>query len=491
MKSDQIDLPSFNEGDLNLGNRWLSAIHNEIKQVYLSDNKPWVIGYSGGKDSTTALQLVWYSLSSLPKTKFKKPVYVIASDTLVETPVIVDHIYNSLNALEIKANNLGLPIYTSRVKPILKETFWVNLIGKGYPIPYSRSRWCTDRLKIMPANRFILEKVAKHGEVLLILGVRKAESATRAQVINLHSIKGSILKRHTSLPGAFVYTPIVDFLTEDVWEYLIEVPSPWGTEHTNRELFNLYKSANAGECPLVIDNTTPSCGNSRFGCWVCTLVKKDVSMESLIQSGETWMKPLLKFRDTLSRLAEPEVKHLYRDHRRRDGKVYFKGDSKEIAWGQTRINKGLSNKAKELLRKEGFEVKETDKGLPQVLLRELLKVQLKIHEHITLISDAELEEIRRLWKSEQSDWTDQVPAIYYDVYGKHLDWVQDDISGFGKTEKDMLQKLCKENDLPLELLTELLDLEKQFYGMSRRSNIYKKIDKIFSKDWRTIEQIPT
>ena len=160
----------------------LDSRYEEIRSVYLADRRPWVIGYSGGKDSTTALQMIWYALLKLPRHQLTKPVYVIASDTLVETPKIVDYIDSSLKRMNDTAQRENLPFSAHKVKPVLENTFWVNLIGRGYPAPSKRFRWCTDRLKIDPANRFILEKVAEHGEVVMVLGVRKAESATRAQV---------------------------------------------------------------------------------------------------------------------------------------------------------------------------------------------------------------------------------------------------------------------------------------------------------------------
>ena len=187
-----------------------------------------------------------------------------------------------------------MPFQAHIVTPKTDNTFWVNLIGKGYPAPSTRFRWCTDRMKIQPANQFIFDKISEHGEVILILGVRRGESTTRDQVLKLHQQEDSLLSRHTSLLNAFVYTPIVDFSVNDVWFYLLQVPSPWGGN--NRELFALYRNSNAGECPLVIDETTPSCGNSRFGCWTCTVVTKDKSMEAMIDKGEDWMLPLLEFR---------------------------------------------------------------------------------------------------------------------------------------------------------------------------------------------------
>ena len=80
-------------------------------------------------------------------------------------------------------------------------------------------------MKIRPANKFVLDRVAEHGEVIMVLGVRKGESATRDQVLSLHRMKDSLLSRHTTLPNAFVYTPVVDFTMEDVWMYLLSNPS--------------------------------------------------------------------------------------------------------------------------------------------------------------------------------------------------------------------------------------------------------------------------
>ena len=166
--------------------RTAEEIHQEIQQVYLADSRPWVVGYSGGKDSTTALQLVWYALEELPPEQRQKPVYVITSDTLVETPVIVNYITGTLGNIEQRQKKLECRFAAHIVTPKIDQTFWVNLIGKGYPAPYSKFRWCTDRMKIQPANQFILDRVSEHGEVILILGVRRGESTTRDQVLNLH-----------------------------------------------------------------------------------------------------------------------------------------------------------------------------------------------------------------------------------------------------------------------------------------------------------------
>src|SRR5579863_3206549 len=177
----------------------LERIYDEIRQVYLQFPQPWVIGYSGGKDSTAVLQLVWKALEKLPVEQRAKPVFVIASDTKVETPVIVDYIDTTLRLVNERSQAARMPFQAQKVMPTLNDSFWVNLIGRGYPAPTTRFRWCTDRMKITPANRFIGQKVAQYGEVIMVLGVRKSESSTRMQLMSTYQMKNHILRRHGSL----------------------------------------------------------------------------------------------------------------------------------------------------------------------------------------------------------------------------------------------------------------------------------------------------
>ena len=129
-----------------------------IRKLYLCDDIPWVIGYSGGKDSTATLQLVWLALSELPKDQLKKQVHIINTDTMVESPVISKWVQTSLKTMDDAAEEQGLPFVTHRLTPTIDNTFWVNFIGRGYPFPRKKLRWCTDRLKIQPVNNFVKEK---------------------------------------------------------------------------------------------------------------------------------------------------------------------------------------------------------------------------------------------------------------------------------------------------------------------------------------------
>ena len=138
----------------------------------------------------------------------------------------------------------SLPLTAHKVVPDVNDSFWVNLIGRGYPAPYARFRWCTDRLKIYPVSDFIGKIVSQSGEVVVVLGARKSESATRAQTMRQHEISGNRFRPHSDLLKAWVYTPIEDITTNEVWTYLLNVPNPWRGD--NRERAVLYGGGNAG-----------------------------------------------------------------------------------------------------------------------------------------------------------------------------------------------------------------------------------------------------
>lgn len=451
--------------------RPLKDLLHEIQELYRHDDKPWVIGFSGGKDSTTILSLVYTALLKLKPEELNKHVYVVSSDTLVETPVVVDQIKYVIAAINEGAKEHGLPMTAHQVFPKTDQTFWANLLGKGYPAPTTSFRWCTERMKIDPVSDFIMDKVARFGEVIVILGSRSQESSSRAQVIAKHKIDGSILSRHTSLPGAFTYMPIEDWTHDEVWMYLLATYAPWGG--TNRELFDLYKGSNAGECPLVIDKSTPSCGNSRFGCWTCTVVTKDKAIEGLIENGATWMDKLLKFRQQLWDSTLPENKEELRSTRRRDGRISYVR-SRNVNDDGTRDIKRAFGPYKMSVR--------------QRWLKELLTIERDLtndgHD-IELITRPELHAIRKEWLHDplDPDWTDCLPAIYREVFGVDLDWVENDAGAFTKPDADLLKDLEESHQVPAELIMKLIELELSMEGLSVRRGLLRKMESLLEQDW--------
>src|ERR1700680_3937619 len=164
----------------------IQALSEEIRELYLGDAVPWVVGYSGGKDSSAILQLVWNAIRELPPERRPKTIHAITTDTLVEQPLVAAWVDRSHVRMREAAAAQGLPITPHKLTPETEDSFWVNLIGKGYPAPRLKFRWCTERLKIKPSNKFIREVVRASGEAILVLGTRKAESAIRAANMARH-----------------------------------------------------------------------------------------------------------------------------------------------------------------------------------------------------------------------------------------------------------------------------------------------------------------
>ena len=306
----------------------LESVRKELLDEYCqSHSAPWIIGYSGGKDSTLVAHLAFDMLMELPPSERVRPVHVVGNDTLVESPLVVRHLAESLREIGEAAAAFGLPVVTKITRPAFDQSFWVNLIGRGYPSPNRSFRWCTDRMKIQPTSRYIRSHVDQAGKVILLLGVRRSESATRSGTVSRYD-NGERLHRHSDLVGCMVFRPIVELSTDDVWEFLAETPPPWGGSYD--KLVKLYRDAGGGECPVVTQKSdVPSCGttSSRFGCWTCTVVDKDRSLEGFVESGFKEFGPLLDFRDWLAMIRRDPDR---RQARRRNGHITTNEDGELI-----------------------------------------------------------------------------------------------------------------------------------------------------------------
>jgi DNA sulfur modification protein DndC len=291
-----------------------SDIKVSLRSLYLEDTRPWLVGFSGGKDSTMLASLIVEVVAGIPEDQRKKPVAILCTDTRVEIPAIVEMVEGTLARIQRFSQQSSLNIEVNLLKPPPEDSFWVNMIGRGYPPPNRTFRWCTQRLKIDPVTTFVQQRMGHWSEAILHLGARRAESSTRAQTMANRDRRNG-LNRHPDLPRVWVSNPIEFLTTEEVWAYLLQKPNPWGGD--NRPLYKLYASASNGECPIQIDTSTPSCGNSRFGCWTCTVVERDKASEGLLASGDERMEKLIEFRETLLDFRDPA--NGWRDKRRMNG----------------------------------------------------------------------------------------------------------------------------------------------------------------------------
>lgn len=431
--------------------RRIEYIIDEIMDQYMYADltfRPWIIGFSGGKDSTVLLTLVWMALKKIKETKLvpfqlRRPIYVVCNDTLVENPIISKYVDDVLVQIEKAAREQDMPIFVRKTIPRLEDTFWVNVIGKGYPVPNTAFRWCTERMKIKPTARFIIEQVDECGEAIVLIGTRKAESATRARSIKKHERHGERLTHHTLLQNTWVYAPIKELMLEEVWYIINAFPSPWGSD--NSTLFNIYMDASADdyECPTVVtDKSHGSCGQSRFGCWICTVVKEDKSMRSLIKNGRNWMQPLYDFRVQLDQERNIIANRL---PFRRDGRPAINDMGPYV----------FSYRAS--------------------MLKRLLQVQKTLQEHdpqIKLISDQELIAIQVNWYRD-FNFGYSVSDIYNSIYKTSL--VMDENSK-NKLEADLMREVCKDNPEEGELIEQLLLLQKSKSLMKRRHGLPNDIE---------------
>ncbi|WP_338608813.1 DNA phosphorothioation system sulfurtransferase DndC [Clostridium baratii] len=514
-------------------------IIEEMTRVYKNDSRPWVIGYSGGKDSTTVVLLAFKMLESLPPNERHKPVYVISSDTLIENPIVLSFLQQNSQYINEGAKKLGLPLYTDMIHPDYNNTFWSNVIGKGLPTPTSiRFRWCTERLKIKPSNKFIEDKVKENGEVVVLLGVRKTESIARGIRIKNREIEGYLLTPHVTLQNTYVYNPIVELSTDDVWSILLSNngKTPWGTN--NNDLFALYMGGDGGECPFTVtnDSETPSCGNSRFGCWICTVVKEDKSLTGFIKSGETELQPLLDFRSWLLSIRD---KHEYRQKYRRDGNHYYKKlyidkmpllndyiiDKNHLFFDEEN-NEGYidlvrSKESKELLNKKSTDkdkvfleliptielgenikvdeskIQKDEKGEfinvlgygpfnfkgRQLILEKLLETQLKIQEayDLDLITIEELEAIDKIWDDEEDLTRRTLVDIYYKKMGKRLPWDEYKKPIFDDETLKEISNLCVESNISEDLINKLLIETNKYKHFTNKTILDKSISKLLNQ----------
>ena len=448
-----------------------------IQNLYLADEIPWMIGYSGGKDSTAAVQLVWLAIEKLPREQRTKKIHVMNTDTLVESPVVSKWVEKSLKQMKALAEEKDLPFVPERLIPDYNDTFWVNLIGRGYPFPRMKYRWCTDRLKIQPVNNFIKNKIAEHGEIILVLGTRKQESSRRNRTMtNLEKKRvRELLSPNPTLANELVFSPMEDWSDDDVWAFLMQYKNPWG--YSNMDLMTMYRGATAdNECPLQVDKSAPTCGKSRFGCWVCTMVEKDKSMEAMIANDQEkeWMSALLEFRNEF---GNEEGDRERRSFRRMKGNL--QGNYGKLFHGPYK--------------------KEVREGW----LRRLLEIQKDINENgpeeftnLELICIPELQAIRRIWVNDKHEFDDTVPKIYEEVIGKKFvdpEWIHND--NFESEEWKILKEICEtsyaDEELVFEMMYTLIDIENKSTGLNQRKGILDAIDSTISKTFYKNEEDAT
>jgi DNA sulfur modification protein DndC len=370
----------------------------------------------------------------------------------------------------------------------------------------------------------------------MILGVREGESNSRDRVLDSHTIEGKELMRHTTQANSFVFAPIRNFTKDDVWNYLLTKKSPWGSDNT--KLFKLYQDSLTGEeCPIMMsedDKKKTTCGNSRFGCWVCTVVNEDKSLTGFIKSGVKWLKPLLEYRNWLFSIRDEQNRRM---HCRRNGSLYFsklstgpEGDIVISAKGDRVRNVirlhgtqwiddnnevwhvfetgDVEQLTRNYIVQNNIDLRNGDE--PRIIIKKvddcyyrlgvgpftmetrkemldrLLCMQKSLSNGYQLIKMDELKMIQKLWY-EEGDIENSVFSIYKKYFDDY-ELVNDDIQLLSSDDYAYLKELCESQNVDFSIFKELLDFEKVNVGYHRRVEVIKKIKERLNQEYLTLGQ---
>jgi DNA sulfur modification protein DndC len=308
-------------------------------------------------------------------------------------------------------------------------------------------------MKVKPTARFITEQVAEDGEAIVLIGTRKSESATRARSIKKHEIRGKRLTKHTHQANTYVYSPIRELHLEEVWYIINTMTSPWGAD--NSQLYQIYMDASADdyECPTVVtDKSHSSCGQSRFGCWTCTVVKEDKSMTALVSKGLEWLAPLLQLRASMV-------------------------DNRNISKNRMSIRRN----GQEAVTEDGHNQGSYTEDYKAKLLKEVLTAQYQVQKHkpeVELITNQELVAIQVIWHRELY-FKYQVSEIYNNIYNKGIDMkVKDEKI---QKEIDLLKTVCNDKSSDFELIQELLIMQKNKALLNRKRGLKDDMERVIEK----------
>ena len=231
--------------------------------------------------------------------------------------------------------------------------------------------------------------------------------------------------------------------------------TPWGT--SNKYLFSLYQGENLGEEASVVGEIDkekiPVTGNSRFGCWICTMVKEDKSLMNFINHGAKELIPLRDFRNWLLEIRNNPQ---YRDNKRRNGSVYVKNNG-EMGLGPFTL--------------EGR----------KLILEKLL--QLEVESGLDLITEDELKYIDKLWEEDGDLSKRLLVDTYSKIKGKTLSWDKYKKPLFDEVIIDKIKNTSAKHDIPFELVSKLIiEIEKN-KNYTRTTMVNKSFDRIINQGW--------
>ena len=248
----------------------------------------WVITFSGGKDSTATLIIAL--VTALLIQGAVNRIDVFYADTGLETPLTHNFALEFLGFIKNfqRAKNISLKVKIVRLES--EESFWACLIGKSYPPPHQKFRWCTKRLKIAPIEK-VLKTLKNPSKTFVITGVRFNESKDRnKRLVNSCNRGGEcgqgVWFQHSSRLNVGYLTPIIDWSDCEVWYFL-----------------NIYAPCLGFTSEKLEPNVNNGRG-TRFGCWLCTVGRQYKALKKIISLFRwDYLRPLIEIRKRVIGIA--------------------------------------------------------------------------------------------------------------------------------------------------------------------------------------------
>lgn len=155
--------------------------------------------------------------------------------------------------------------------------------------------------------------IERDREAVILLGIRNSESEQRDRTIAKHRTENDYYLKQSGSSKNLIFSPVLNHSLEEIWFTLRYNKLPISIDFNI--IREIYQDAES-ECPVYRETKGKSCGNSRFGCWTCTVVRQDKSMCNLVKKGYTELSELYQFRNWISEFRNNPK---YRCDTRRNG----------------------------------------------------------------------------------------------------------------------------------------------------------------------------
>ena len=284
---------------------------NAIQQLFARGVVPCV-AFSGGKDSTALLMLAIMAAERAVEAGLKPILWVLNTDTGVESPVVWHHARSELHKASVFAEERGITMKIGVSKPSMSSSWILRIVGgRALPSFPENNTDCSVEWKVQPMQK-LRRKLEKHlakelkTESCTLIGTRFSESQDRARKMNARG--ESAIEPVRNKAEELVLAPIAMWSDDDVWEMLALVRYGQIKSYTDTEtLFAIYQDAGPTSCAVVNDSILTGAASSRggcgarTGCWTCVKVRTDASMENFLRKPEyAFMQGLNDLREFIS-----------------------------------------------------------------------------------------------------------------------------------------------------------------------------------------------